>query len=348
MKEKILVTKENYKELIYSLKYGYELVTYESEEVHSLVLRMIEVINEFTNNNTVREDVEVIDDVVNGEWVSTKVPDLYRLISSSHDEPIPVLHDDNYKIEEIAIESKEKSIVLNINNFNYSLVKYAKKIAIKHNVKFTGSGFNGKAASVSIKKQLEDAFLSGKCKVSFPGEVFNPQTIRNYTSIYGSLVGRKFRVELSKGEIIVHFKEEDDIKALFVLAKDTFDKIGLKAGESERDEFFSKLLGNYKVSEEYKNDNLKKEFPKPAMIPEGVSLVRTLYGKPVSEEEYRNAAHWQRCGFASEYNWENGIEGDVDMYPKDVRIEDDNDDDDEDQEPTAYNWDDDSDETDDF
>jgi len=42
------------------------------------------------------------------------------------------------------------------------------------------------------------------------------------------------------------------------------------------------------------------------------------------------------------------FEGDVDMYPKDVRIEDDNDDDYEDNEPVKYNWDDVSDETDDF
>jgi len=80
-----------------------------------------------------------------------------------------------------------------------------------------------------------------------------------------------------------------------------------------------------------------------------IALGRKLYGKPVSEEEYRSSANWQRGGFASEYNWENGIEGDVDMYPKDVRTEDYNeDDDDEDGEPLKYNWDDDSDEPDDF
>jgi hypothetical protein len=206
MKDKILINEENYINVIHGLRYGYKTVLYENENVHTLVLEMIESINEFTGKYTLREDFEYIDESINGEWVSTKSDNLYRLISSSYDNNIPVLHENNYKIEQFAIKSKKESILLIIDNFETALTKYAKRIAVKHNVKFTGYGFNGKANSLPIKRQIENAFLSGKYNISFPCDTYNPQTIRNYASVYGNLIGQKLKVEITKGLLTVHFK----------------------------------------------------------------------------------------------------------------------------------------------
>jgi hypothetical protein len=211
------------------------------------------------------------------------------------------IHDDNYEIENLAKKAKENSIICEINGFERVLTKYAKKIASKYNVKFTGFGFNGTMKAMSVKKQIEDAFLNGKYNISFPSDDFGVQTIRNHASTYGSLIGRKFRVELSKGFIVVHFKDLEEAENLLISAKELFNKIGLKIGDEERDLFFNKLLGNDK---------------KAAVINEiEQDFSRKLYGKSVTEEEYVSAANWQRLGFASEYNWENSIKGDTDMNP---------------------------------
>jgi len=349
MKDKILINEENYIDVIQSLKYGYKTVVYKNDHIHTIVLEMIECINEFTGKHTLREDFEYIDESINGEWVSTKTDNVYRLISSSYDNNIPVLHENNYKIEQFAIKAKKESIFLIIDNFETALTKYAKRIAIKHNVKFTGSGFNGKVNSLPVKRQIENAFLSGKYNISFPCDTYNPQTIRNYASVYGNLIGQKLKVEITKGLLTVHFKELDEATKLLNSARDIFDKIGLKIGNEERASFFNKLLGNTFndsciVIESGNEQNIKepRQLITPAMMSDEKPIeipkfIPKLYGKEVSLEEYKNAENWQRSGFASKYNWENDIKGDIDMYPKDARF--DNSDDDEDQEPAKYNWD---------
>lgn len=351
MKDKILISEENYISVIHGLKYGYKTVIYKNDHVHTLVLEMIECINEFTGKHTLREDFEYIDESINGEWVSTKADNIYRLISSSYDNNIPILHENNYKIEQFAIKAKKESIFLIIDNFETALTKYAKRIAIKHNVKFTGSGFNGKANSLPVKRQIENAFLSGKHNISFCCDAYNPQTIRNYASVYGNLIGQKLKVEITKGLLTVHFKELDETTKLLNSARDIFDKIGLKIGNEERASFFNKLLGNTfndsgvvvgSINKEVVKTSRQIIMPadindeKPIEIPK---FVPRLYGKEVSLEEYKNAENWQRSGFASKYNWENDIKGDIDMYPKDARFDDS--DYEEDQEPAKYNWDDD-------
>ncbi|CAF1972657.1 unnamed protein product [Rotaria magnacalcarata] len=116
--------------------------------------------------------------------------------------------------------------------------------------------------------------------------------------------------------------------------------------KNETFDFLMSIAAEFK----YKNDGINVDEIidkyKPLMINDEKPIeipkfVPTLYGKEVSLEEYKNAENWQRSGFASKYNWENDIKGDIDMYPKDARFGDGNDD--EDQEPAKYNWDDDED-----
>ena len=351
MKEKILVTSENYKQVFNSLNYGINVIEYQNNDVRSNFNKMITVMNEFTGKWTVEEKKAVIDGVIDGEFSPIEVDNLYHVLYKNYHEPLPIIDNDNYEIENLAILAKEKSMLFNINNFESSLVKYAKSIANKHNVKFTGSGFNGAMKALSVRKQIEEAFLNGKHNIHFPAESFSVQTIRNHVSTYGSLIGRKFKVELSNGFIIVHFKDIEEANNLLISAKELFDKIGLKIGNEERASFFNKLLGNTFNDSGVVVGSINKEVvktsrqiimsadindEKPIEIPK---FVPRLYGKEVSLEEYKNAENWQRSGFASKYNWENDIKGDIDMYPKDARFDDS--DYEEDQEPAKYNWDDD-------
>ena len=355
MYEEILVTKNNYKDIFNSYEYGTKIITYENEEVRILFNHRIDIINEFTGNFTMEEKKHVIDDVVDGSWVSTEVPNKYQVLYKNHKELLPIIDESNYNIEELAALSKKESIVCVINNLESNLIKYAKKIANKYNVKFTGNGFNGSIKAVSVRKQIEEAYLSGKYNISFPSSDFNPQTIRNYVSNFSNLIGKKIRVELKLGSIIIHFKNPEESNALFSLIKESHERLKLLVDNSEIDAFLKNLI----IKNDLNIDNFKDEKQtvkttynanEDIVLPP-IALGRKLYGKPVSEEEYRSAAHWQRCGFASEYNWENGIEGDVDMYPKDVRMEGYNEDDDA-PEPTQFDWDsldkEDEDETDDF
>jgi len=315
MKDKILINKENYIDVIHGLKYGYKTVIYENDHVHILVLEMIESINEFTGKCTLREDFEYIDESINGEWVSIKTDNVYRLISSSYENNIPVLHDNNYKIEQFAIKAKKESIFLVIDNFETALTKYAKRIAIKYNVKFTGSGFNGKANSLPVKRQIENAFLSGKYNISFPCDTYNPQTIRNYASVYGNLIGQKLKVEITKGLLTVHFKELDETTKLLNSARDIFDKIGLKIGKNERNKFFYNLLGAEKSTLELPEPIKSTQYNSDEPVVEIPKFVPVVNGKEVSIDEWKKQPIWIRQGFVSEYNMDKEIKGSIDMDP---------------------------------
>lgn len=344
MYEKIHVTKTNYKDIFNSYKYGTKIITYESEEVRILFNQRITVINEFTGLWTMEEKIHVTNDVVDGEWVSTEVPNVYEVLYKNSREPLPLIDESNYNIEELACLAKKESIITVINNLEPSLIKYAKNMANKYNVRFNGTGFNGTSKGVSVRKQIEEAYLAGKYSISFPSSDFNSQTVRNYVSSFSSLIGKKIRVELKLGTIIVHFKNIEESSALFTYIKESHEKLIRLVDVAEVDCFLKTLISESKVMVSTPPKNVLEVTNStisnvPETITEPAPFVHKLYGKIVSKEEYNKAKRWQRLGFASEYNWENEIEGDVDMFPKDVRIEDDDDDDDEVVEVPKYDWD---------
>lgn len=317
----IEVTKKNYKDIFNSLNYTYIIVTYESEEVRIMFNKRIDIMNMYTGLWTVEEKKAIINNNINGEWVDIELDDTYQILYKNVRKPLHIMDESNYEIENLAIEAKENSTITSINNIEIPLIKYAKSMAIKYNVKFTGSGFNGSLKAVSVRKQIEEAFLNGKYNISFPSNDFGAQTIRNHASIYGSLIGRKLKVELSKGLITVHFKNINESNSLFINIKESYEKLCLLSDSKDIDLFFEKLLHNRFFHKKQQEVQISRD----AIIPDfNEPFVYKLYGKPVSKDEYVSAANWQRLGFASQYNWENDIRGDVDMFPKDVRFESDN------------------------
>lgn len=310
MEEKILITKENYKDIFNSLTYGYKVVTYDSEEVRIAFNQRIEIMNMITGLFTVEEKQHVIDYIENGEIVSIKPANVYQVLYKNYREPILQIPEDNYRIEELAMISNMNKSITVIKDLHYNLVRYAKSISNKYNVKFTGSGFNGMIKALSVRKQIEEAYLAGKYNISFSSNDFNAQTIRNHASIYGSLIGKKIKVEFSKGLITVVFKSLDEVNSLFFQIKDSYQRLIEISEPKEIDLFFDKLFNR---DHEEKTEITKKIELINDALP--IESPYKLYGKSVTKDEYVAAEIWQRQGYASEYNMENGIEGKEDKTP---------------------------------
>jgi len=308
MNEKILITTENYFEVFNSLKYGYIYVTYKDEESSILFNQMITVMNEYFDSWVVEQKEAVISDMENGLWVDKKVEGVYQIIYKSYYKELPILHKDNYDIEKLAIEASKNNEIVYIKEFEPKLIKYAKKISKKHDVKFIGNGFNGKIKSTSVKFQIESAFMSGKNFVSFLASEYSAQSVRNQASSYSSILGRKIRVELKVGEIIVHLKEKNELDLLMENAKEIFNRIGVLLGEEKRDLFFESFLNTNK--------------PNTASIT--IEAGFEYNGKVYDHSEWAKQPIWIRQGYESEYNMENDIKG-PDATPKNESFDDDSD-----------------------
>jgi hypothetical protein len=164
----------------------------------------------------------------------------------------------------------------------------------------------------------------------------NLATARVYCSMLNSRSTAKIKCKAVGPDVVIYGRNLDelteieyDVRHKLFLLKNNMSLIDFQ-------KLFNNLKDKYYNNEtvipqkkEIEQNNNESKIEIPAFIPK-------LYGKVVTIEEYKNAANWQRLGFASEYNWENDIKGSVDMYPKDVRLNDS--DDDEDQEPAKYDW----------
>ena len=244
MEEFILITKENYKGFFKNSTYGLKIVKYEDEFVRKLLNNRIAIYNEFKTSFTFEERKTSIYKNINEEWVGEEVPDLYDIIYKSTD-AVLLINESNYEIEELAIEAKKNKTIVVVDGLEESLFGFAKKIAKKHDIKFTDFGFNGKIKSKSIKKQIEDAYLSGKQNIKFSVEDYNVQTIRNQASTYGSLIGEKIRVKFELGSIILEFSElkknKDVREVLTEQYKILADTLGIDNAES----FVNSLIDSY-------------------------------------------------------------------------------------------------------
>lgn len=177
----------------------------------------------------------------------------------------------------------------------------------------------------------------------------NLATARVYCSMLNSRSTAKIKCKAVGPDVVIYGRNLDelteieyDVRHKLFLLKNNMSLIDFQ-------KLFNNLKDKYYNTETVVSD--KKEIKKSiipiintSVVPE---LEYKLNGKLVSKEEYLNAENWQRSNYASKYNWENGIEGDIDMYPKDARL-DENFSEDDDKEPTKYNWDDEETDSDDF
>lgn len=329
------------------IDYGSIYFIAKNVDVISFIDNCMKVINASLGAQVVRYEPEQLVDMLQ-MYGMTFGDGLYKIISTRSKDQIPELSDDSYNIAKFLNDAFNNKRLVRLD-IDQSLYPYAKRLAKKDvlfDVDSTGPFFWGVNKEKSVYDQIKQAFYNGEDSIKFDVKTVSVATVRCYTSTLSKMSGNKFRCNIIDGFVTVQFKpisdEQDAVNRIIPV-------LSIFKSNDEKFNFLMRIAAEFKD-----NDDIVVFPPKTstietnnitANVPEIPAFIPKLYGKEVSLDEYKNAENWQRIGFASKYNWENDIKGDIDMYPKDARFDDS--DDDEDQEPAKYNWDDDE-EKDDF
>jgi len=322
--------------IIETIDYGSTYFICENEEILSFVDNCLKVINESLSAQVVRFESEKLIDILEAHGRNYD-DGLYKIISSRPKDKLPVLSDDSYNILKFLNDAFNNKRKVNFY-LDPSLYDYAKRLSKKDVVFDTddvSAFFWGINKELSIYDQIKKAFYSGEDSIKFDVNAVSVATVRCYTSTLSKMSGNKFRCNIIDGFVTVYFKPLND----FDDARNRIlPIIGVFKTKEKKFEFLMSLAAEFNTSLLVNNNIVghKKEIISPDVVSGENISIRKLYGKPVSEEEYKNAENWQRLGFASEYNWENDIKGDTDMYPQDARFDDV--DLEEDKEPAKYDW----------
>lgn len=307
------------------IKYGSTYFISKNNDVISFIDNCVAIINESLNKKALYlEEEKFIDEL---EFRNCRLGDgLYKIVSNVDKEAIPDLNIDSYYIDKKLNEAFNTKAKVRIS-LDQSLHKYAKKIA-KNNVIFdvdeNGPFFLGTVKLKSIYDQITEAFYSGNDYISFDVKKVSVATVRCYTSTISKMSGKKFRCNIDENFVVVRFKpmtDYEEVKSKIIPILKTFNTdLGIRNFLNELSKEYLEVKNDTVINE---NNSVNRESKNSENLENIIkSVSRELYGKPVTEEEYLNAKNWQRLGFASEYNWENDIDGDIDMYPEDVRIDD--------------------------
>lgn len=293
--------------LINIIDYGSTYFICENENVISFLDSCVKVINESLGVKTVRFERETLVDVLEMYEVKNG-HGLFKIISSRSREQLPMLSDDSFNIHKFLNEAfnDKKKVYLSLDP---SLYGYAKKLAKKDlifDVDDDGPFFLGVNKELSVYEKIKNAFYSGKESIKFDAKTVSVATVRCYASTLSQMSGNKFRTRIVDGFVTVYFKplsDKDEAKNKITAILNFLDT------KQEKILFLTGLAYEIEANDVIDDSKAKKS--------EAPKLERKLYGKVVSEEEYINAENWQRLGFASKYNWENDIKGDIDMFPFD-------------------------------
>jgi hypothetical protein len=289
----------------------------------------LKVINESLSAQVVRYEPEQLVDVL--EMYGRKYDDgLFKIISTRTKDKLPNLSEDSYNMHKFLNDAFNNKRKVNFY-LDPSLYSYAKRLAKKDlifDVDDVSAFFWGVNKELSVYDKIKKAFYSGEDSIKFDVKTVSVATVRCYASTLSQMSGNKFRTKILNGFVTVFFKPLTDYECT---KNAIIPMLSFLKTNQEKFDFLIYVAAEFKENNsnavDQQNPLQNQILPKQEPIFTG----RKLYGKPVSEEEYRAAENWQRLGFASKYNWENDIKGDVDMYPNDVRIgyEEENDDEDD-------------------
>jgi len=215
MEKTILITNENHKNVLESLKYGYINVRYIDENVRKKFNDKIKLVNEYFKSFAV-EEKQALEFKSNGvDWVSSSIDDTYQILFKKLNTEFPVLSDDCYRLEDLASEACSGKKKVLIYNLDVKLFSYARKLAAKYSVRLLNDGyFDGSEKSLSVTKQLGQCFLNGNEYICFESSKYNPQTIRSTASAFGNTIGIPLRVSIKFGIITVYFKEKTEVERI--------------------------------------------------------------------------------------------------------------------------------------
>lgn len=320
------------------ISYGTTYFVSKNNDAISFLDNCVDLINKSLDKKSLRiEDEKLIDEL---RFRGFNFGDgLKKVISGVQKEEIPVLSEDSYYIRKYMTQAFNEKRQVRFN-LDKSLYNYAKKLA-KNNLVFDvdddGPFFLAHGKTMSIYDQIVQAFYKEEDSISFDVKKVSVSTIRCYASTISKMSGNKVKCNISNGLVTVQFKllsEREELKNKIIPLLELFKS------NNEKKSFLIELAAEF-IEIDTSKAPLKNTSNTISRVPETITeptlFTYTLYGKQVSKEEYNNAERWQRLGFASQYNWENEIEGDVDMCPKDARLEDY--DDDEVVNPVKFDWD---------
>lgn len=125
----------------------------------------------------------------------------------------------DFNLMDLAIEASDDRKVITLDIYDEKVISYARKIAKSLGIRLVlnRSGkymFNGESSSLSVSKQIQQAYSAGRESISFSLTEVNPTTVRCYASNLSSMFSKKFRCSISPGLITIYFKELDKTQEL--------------------------------------------------------------------------------------------------------------------------------------
>jgi len=312
MKNVKSVTLESHLNVLENLKYGENLIIYDSEKSKKITSEKIKVLNAYFGGDVIYQRKPSYVELNDGSF-SNNVGNVTSLVYAKLNQPIPLLHDDNYIGEKILNETVEFENISRHLNIDVRLRKYYRNLGLILNVKFRENRFDatnrkgGKPKKVGsgIATQIREAYLNGEKSICFSSYRSNLQSIRNAASSFGKMVDKRFNVEVHGYEIFVIFREftENEKKEL------EFKNIIMSLKKIDTKEHITALFHeflDFEFPEETDSENDTDDIDNENAFDEDVNESKTENYEP---EEL------------------------------DTRFDED---DDEDHEPTKYNWDDDN------
>lgn len=227
MKNLIIINKSNCFKFAELIKYGQNVVKFDSDEVMEIVKKQTETINEMLKLNMFRLENLVDNVLVGSEYIAKEIPGYFTIIYANRDNKtyIPELSNDDLNILDLATTAAKNKIGVNIN-INEKLYPKAKKIAKEKNIKFkifeNYQYFDGKQKSTSIYSQIEQALLDGIDSIIFSKSEVRVETVRVHSCSIGKFNHKKISVTVEEDNIVVTLN--DNVK-LLKRVSDVFDEL---------------------------------------------------------------------------------------------------------------------------
>lgn len=131
-----------------------------------------------------------------------------------------LLKETDFDLMDLAIEASDDRKTITLDIYDEKVISYARKIAKSLGIRLVlnRSGkymFNGESSTLSVSKQIQQAYSAGRENISFPLTEVNPTTVRCYASNLSSMFSKKFRCAISPGFITIYFKELDKSEEMY-------------------------------------------------------------------------------------------------------------------------------------
>lgn len=203
METKKLNTSKDVIDFMQKIKYGSNLVSYESNEAQIQMTKNLEILNQILGVNAI-DEVDVLDDDEN------VIPGIFNVLYRVKGVDIPELSIAEWNIRDLISDVKNGKKP-SINKIDERLFKFCKKQAILNGLKFKatidGCYFTNTKGRESVFDKMDKAYKNGDDSISFSLSEFNINTIRQYSSNLGLIYGKKFQCNNEGGNMTIYFKE---------------------------------------------------------------------------------------------------------------------------------------------